>query len=291
MTIAEPPLASAGGHGSWTFEYPSSVLRVARDTLLADRLEGATPATGDVPATGLSRPYSWTWLEDDPDTVLRYGVRADGLIWWVGVPPAEDKIDRRVIAVGHDPDTGRPRVRVDLGPGLVRDAQAIGTELWLTVARRRFLAVPRDHGVEVLAVSASGAAHTMHSPASVDISQFAPPLRRPPDDQIHAHIDEVRHKFDRLESFWRSPDGATSPLSDGLTDASISAEGEWPDARVVVTLRHRRRPGLVLRRTLPLFDDGGFPIDHEYADIHLMEDLDTNYLAPADEAVDGILDT
>jgi hypothetical protein len=47
----------------------------------------------------------------------------------------------------------------------------------------------------------------------------------------------------------------------------------------------------VLRRTLPLFDDAGWPVEHQYDAIHLMEDLDTNYLAPADEAVDGVLDT
>ena len=291
VTIAEAPLAHPGGHGSWSFEYPSSVLRVARDNLLADGLEGAQLANGDVPATGRSSSYSWTWLEDDPDTVLHYGVPAGGLVWWVGAPPAEDKINRRVVAVGHDPDTGRPLVRVDLGRGLVGDVQAMGNELWVTVARRRFLAVPADHGVEVLAVSASGAAHTVHSPASIDISQFAPPLRRPPDDEIDAHVEKVRQKFDHLESFWHGQDGATSALSEGLTDPSVSVEGEWPDARVVVTMRHRRRPGLVIRRTLPLFDEGGSPIEHEYADIDLMEDLDTNYLAPADEAVDGVLDT
>ncbi len=291
VTLAEPPLAHPGGHGSWSFEYPSCVLRVARDSLLADGLDGAPAATGDTPATGHTNLYCRTWLEDDLGTVLRDGVRAGGLIWWVGAPPDGDKIDRRVIAVGHDPDTGRPRMRVDLGRGLVRDAQAVGNELWLAVARRRFLAVPADHGVEVVAVSAFGAMHTVHRPDSVDISRFAPPLRKPPDDQIHDHIDEVRHEFDHLESFWHSSDGATSPLSDGLTDASVSVEGDWPDVRIVVSMRHRRRPGLILRRTLPLFDDRGFPIDHEYAAMDLMEDLDTDYLAPADEAVDGVLDT
>jgi hypothetical protein len=291
VTMAEPPLAHPGEHGSWKIEYPSAVLRVARDSLLATALAGAVPATGDDLQTGPWSHQSWVWLEDDPDTVLRYGVRAGGLVWWVGALRTADKIDRQVIAVGHDLDTGRPRVRVDLGRGLVGDARAVGDELWLTVARRRFLAVPRDRGVEVLTVSASGAVHTVHSPDAVDISRFAPPLRRPADDEIRTHIDEVRHKFDHLESFWRGSDGVTSPLSAGLADPSVCVEGEWPNASVVITMRHPRRPGLVLRRTLPLFDDAGSPVTYEYADVDLMEDLDTNYLAPADEAVDGVLDT
>jgi hypothetical protein len=32
-------------------------------------------------------------------------------------------------------------------------------------------------------------------------------------------------------------------------------------------------------------------VDHEHADIHLTEDLDTYYLAAADDAIDGVLET
>ena len=293
VTVARPPLATPGRPGAWTFQYPSTVLRVARDRLLADGpaggLASAVPATGDVPRTG-HRGW-WTWLEDDPDRVLRHGVRAGGLVWWVGAPHGGDKINRSVVAVGHDPETGGPRVRVDLGLGLVGDAQAIGAELWLTVARRRHLAVPHDRGVDVLAVSAAGSVRTVHSAASVDISRFAPPLRRPAETDIRHHIDTVRNMFAGLASFWSDSDGTSSPLSRGLTDTSVSVEGQWPEACVVMRMRYRRRPGLVLRRTLPLFDEAGWPIDHQYADIHLTEDLETDYLAPADEAVDGVLDT
>jgi hypothetical protein len=158
------------------------------------------------------------------------------------------------------------------------------------VARRRFLKVSRDLGVDVLAVSESGAVRTIHSAESVDISHFAPALRRPPDEQIRDHIDSVRYQFDNLASFWRAPDGTTSALSDGLTDASASVEGDWPSTRLVVTMRHPKRPGLLLRRTLALFDDAGSPISDPYADIRLMEDLETNHLTPADEAVAGVLD-
>lgn len=97
--------------------------------------------------------------------------------------------------------------------------------------------------------------------------------------------------FDHLDSYWEAPDGSTSPLSRGLADPEVSVIDEWPSTRIVITMRHRKRPGLLLRRTISLFDDLGAPIRRDYADIHLMEDLDTGYLAPAEEAIDGVLDT
>lgn len=288
-TLAEPPLFHPTGHGSWAHKYPRSTVRVPRTALLAEGLANAVPATGDIPETPSLRSH--VWLVDEPDAVLRDGVRAGGLVWCAGAPVGGDKIERRAVVVGHDPATGLPLVRVDAGAGLVGDVQAVGDELWLTVARRRYLAVPRDRGVDVLAVAASGAVRTIHRADSVDVSRFAPVPHRPPPDQIREHIEDMRWRFDHLDAFWHSADGTTGPLSSGLSDPCVSVEGEWPDARLVVTLRHNRRPGLVLRRTLALFDKTGSPIDHEYADIHLMEDLDTGYLAPAAEAADGMLDT
>jgi hypothetical protein len=290
VTLAEPPVAHPEGDLSWSFAYPSVVLQVAKDALLADGLAHAVPATSDVPQTPLGRSEFW-WLEDDADLIRRYGVRAGGLIWWAGAPPRGSKINRKVMVVGHHPESGVPILRADLGLGLVRDAQPVGAELWLSVARRRCLAVPNDRGVEVLAVDPRGATRSVCRADSIDISRFAPPLRRPSDEQIRDHIDAARDEFDHLEDYWHAPDGSTSPLSDSLTDPAISVEDDWPHTRLVVTLRHQRRPGLLLRRTLPLFDERGQPVDHEDAAMLLMEDLDTGYLAPASEAVNGVLDT
>ncbi|TWP34134.1 hypothetical protein [Leekyejoonella antrihumi] len=290
VMIAKPPVAHPGGQGSWDFEYPTSVLRAERSTLLTDGLTAAVPGPAiDFEAEDL--PHAWTWLEDDPETVLRYGVRANGLVWWAGAPAAGDYINRRALAIGHDPVTGRPVVPVDLGLGLVSEVRTIGDELWLTVQRRRPLPASADHGVDVLAVSADNIVRTVQSADSIDISHFAPPLNQPPHEEIREQIDRVRRMFDHLDGYWSSEDGATSPLSAGLTDPSVTVEGDWPQTRVIVTFRHRRRPGLLLRRTLPVFDDEGLPVDHEYAGIYLMEDLDTDQVAPAADAIDGVLDT
>lgn len=290
VTLAEPPVAHRRSQ-HWGFGYPLAVLRVPKGGLLTTGLATAVPATGDRPARTHPRPSAWVWLEEDPALVLRFGEPAGELVWWAGAPYGSDKIDRSVVLVGSDPSSGHPQLRVDLGQGLVADLQPVGEELWVAIGRRRYLAVPRDRGVDVLAIAASGAVRTIYSSASIDISRFAPALNRPPEALIAEHINDIHHQFDHLDAYWRSEDGVTSPLSPELTEPAVSVQGEWPDTRLVVRMRHQNRPGLVLRRTLPLFDETGAPITHQNAVMALMEDLDTHYLAPAEEAVDGVLDT
>ena len=290
VTLAEAAVSHPGEHGSWSFEYPTSVLRVPRSSLLTHGLGDAQRTVDDAPHPSRARPSAWTWLVDDPTTVLLHGEPAGGLVWWAGTPTGSDKIDRQVVAVGHDPHSGRPAVRVDLGPGIVGDVQAVEDELWLTIARRRWLPASRDRGVDVVAVTAVGAIRTVLAADSVNISRFASDPERPPQQQIDAHVNGMRERFAHLDAFWHSDDGTTSPLSAGLHDPSVTIDGAWPETRLVVTFRHPARPGLLLRRTLHLFDDNGAPNDQQYADIHLMEQLDTGYIAPADEAKDGVLD-
>ncbi|MBE7187015.1 MAG: hypothetical protein INR67_01880 [Jatrophihabitans endophyticus] len=289
LTLAEAPRATPHRRGDgWSFSYPTRVLRVDRPDLLAGRLT-VTGDTGDgKPAT---RRGAWTWLETDPDLIRRHGVPAGGLMWWTGTPPDGDRIERLVVLVGHDATTGESMIRLELGVGIVGDLAAVGDEVWICIARRRFLAEPRDRGVDVLAVSPSGSVRTVHECNAIDVSDHAPPLLPLPAEQIQQHIDETCAQFDDLESYWRSPDGSTSPLADGLSDAAATLRGTWPDVELVIEFRHAERPGLTLRRTLALFDERGCPTDHQYAAIHLMEDLDTNYIAPAADATDGILDT
>lgn len=292
VVFAEVPVSRPEEYGAWSISYPRSIRRIAKQALLDHGVDGA--GTTPVAEGAMSAPdhqTGFSWLDTDPDLVRRYGVRAGGLIWWAGAPSDGDRINRRVVLVGHDPDDGRERRRLDLGLGLVGEVRAVGAELWLIVTRQRFLAVPRDAGVDVLAVAASGTVRTIHVANTIDVSSTAPPLADLAVDEIAEHIDRVRQQFDRLDAFWRDQDGNDRPLSDGLTDPGVDVDGDWPDVRLLITLRHTRRPGLRLRRTLPLFDESGLPIEHTDAAVHLMEDLDTGYLAPASEAMDGVLDT
>ena len=211
--------------------------------------------------------------------MLRHGVRATGLVWWAGADPEGDRINRRVLVRGHDPDTGRVVTALDAGLGLVITVRAVADELWIAIARQRFLAVPRSRGVEVVAVSRSGAVRTIYEPDSIDISVADPPLRpRPSDAEIEAAIDELRSELDQVDTH-----------VDGVRDPSVTVEGVWPETTVAVTLRHPSRPGLLLRRTYPVFDDRGHPVSHNVVD-GLMEQLGSGHIAPADEAIDGVLE-
>jgi hypothetical protein len=292
VTLARRPVAHAMGSTGWRFEYPTSTVQVDRDELFVDGLARAVAVPADKAGPGAGRSGGWSWLESDPHLVRRYGVSSGGLLWWAGAPTDGDRIDRRAIVVGHGPTAVEEVLRIDLGPGLVHSVHAVGDELWVAVARRRSLAfVPRDRGVDVLAVSPMGTVRVVHSADSIDVIASAPPLRRPASQEIEDHVRRVSRMFENLDEYWRTADGVTQPLVQGLTDPSVAVEGGWPRTRLLVTLKHPQRPGVLLRRTLPLFDDAGQPIDHEYAVIHLMEDLDTHHIAPATEAVDGVLDT
>ncbi|KYH43169.1 hypothetical protein [Branchiibius sp. NY16-3462-2] len=288
VTLSDPVVAYPRD-GGWSFGYPTRVLRTDRATLLGGELDGQLVDPSHVPDTPAYRRYAWYWL-DPWEQVQRYGVPADGLVWQAGSQPRSDTIRRRVYAVGHEPSSGDEVVRVDLGIGFVRDVQAVGDELWVAVARAQSKPTPENPGADVLVVRADGSAREVYKADTLDISQFSPNPRRPSQEEIDDAIEKVRGQFSNLGGFWTADDGSSHPLLRGLSEPSVSVEGDWPTSRVVVTFKHTSRPDLVLRRKLRIFDDEGYPVDHEYASIHLMEDLDTDHVPPAQDAVNGVLD-
>jgi hypothetical protein len=290
VVFAERPINHPAAHGGWSIEYPVSLVTLAQQDLFTTDLALVPRAAAEADELDRGRG-SWIWLETEPEVVLRSGLRCGGLVWSAGTPKDGDAINRRVVLAGHDPSDTRPVVRLDLGLGIVSAMRRVGAEVWLAVERRRFLAVPHDAGVEVLAVSTSGSVRTILAADAIDISATEPPLVRPPDVDIRAHIERVRREFDHLDAYWHDQDGGTNPLSEGLSRPTVTQPGEWPDSQLVVTFRHSIRPGLWLRRTYGLFDETGQPVDHDDAAIFLMEDLDTGCIAPSSEAVDGVLDT
>lgn len=288
VTLSDPVVAYPQ-HGGWSFGYPTRVLRADRATLLSGEFDGQRVDPSDVPDTPAYLRYAWYWL-DPWEQVQRYGVPADGLVWQAGSQPRSDAICRRVYAVGHEPSSGDEVVQVDLGIGFVRDVQAAGDELWVALARAQCKPAPENPGVDVVAVRADGSARVVYEADTLDVSQFSPHPRRPSQEEIDEAIEKVRGQFSNLGGFWTADDGSSHPLVRGLSAPSVSVEGDWPDSHVVVTFKHTSRPDLVLRRQLRIFDDEGYPVEHEYASIHLMEDLDTYHVPPAEDAVNGVLD-
>ena len=191
VIFAERPVPHRDAYG-WLIEYPTSQLRTSRAELLAGVLTGSpSPRPGWPPYFAPDEvdldsvdddSVRWAWLESKVRTVMRHGVRAAGLVWWVGADPEGDRINRHILVRGHDPDTGRVVTALDAGLGLARTARAVADELWIVIARQRFLAVPRSRGVEVVAVSRSGAIRTVYEPDSIDISVTEPSLGRRPSD-------------------------------------------------------------------------------------------------------------
>ncbi len=111
-----------------------------------------------------------------------------------------------------------------------------------------------------------------------------------PADQRQAAIDAVTAEFMNLDTYWTAPTGATTPLSDDLDDSRIDVIGEWPTTLVEVSFTYPHYPEGRLRRTYRVFDDAGRVKPPQFAAIHLMEDLDTRDLPPADHAHNTILD-
>jgi hypothetical protein len=305
LVFSERPVSHDRSDGSGSMEYPTSEQRISRTRLLAGDLSGAvTPrrrwgphddhdrGRGKYDEAGAGTELHPVWLERDPELVLRYGVRAAGLVWWVGSDPSGDQVSRHVLVRGHDSRSGDVVVALDTGLGFgFGFARAVGDEVWIAIARQRMIHDREARGVEVIAVCGDGSWRQVYAPDSIDISITDPvPDPRPPQAEIDTAVRALRSRFDHLAAYWRGSDGVARPLTNGLREPGVSVEGEWPRTKIVVTLRHESRPGLLLRRTHRVFDDYGRRAGYIDPAIDLMEDLDTDYLPPADEAVDGVLD-
>ncbi len=101
--------------------------------------------------------------------------------------------------------------------------------------------------------------------------------------------NKIRAINGSLQTYWNGSAGVR-PQAGGLTDATTTLDGPWPDTHLQWTFRWAARPGLILRRRVRLYDELGRPAPLEYAAIHLMEDLETGAVPPSSEACDGILD-
>lgn len=108
--------------------------------------------------------------------------------------------------------------------------------------------------------------------------------------QAASAVDGIAGQFADMEAYWRAANGESFPIADGVTDARVDVEGQWPETLVRVSFRHPYYPGGRLRRSLRVFDEAGRIVIHEYAGIHLMEDVDTNDLPDVRRAHGGVLE-
>ncbi len=194
---------------------------------------------------------------------------ADGSAAGLAYGPA---VVRFVPVDGGEPWPAGP---ADLGHGVL--AAAGGGQVWLGNPGDGTLvaAAPGDAGLRELRISLDCRPWmpSPQLPAGFDSDQFE-----------QAQLDRLRGAF--LEG-WLTSEGGTRPFIGGVTFGVIELRGEFPDRAVVALFRAGDRPGIQFGRRWRLYDELGNPVDHQYADIHLMEDIESSGggLPPAGDCV------
>lgn len=109
----------------------------------------------------------------------------------------------------------------------------------------------------------------------IDLNPYLP-VASPPED-VDLSVYESR-SLERLRSGllggWEGDDGTTRPLINGIDFVSVDLMGTFPETHVVASFRSEDRPGITFARKWHLYDELGNSVDHEYAEIYLMEDVE-----------------
>jgi hypothetical protein len=173
---------------------------------------------------------------------------------------------------GGEPWTSGP---AELGRGAL--ARAWGGEVWLA-----------DPGGSILVAAAPGRSGVRQLRISLDCRPWMP---RP---QLPAGLDAQQFEHEQLDRLrgaflggWHTSEDESTPFIEGVTFDAIDLRGEFPDAVIVALFHAADRPGVQFGRRWRLYDELGNPVDHEYADIHLMEDVESagGGLPPTDRCV------
>lgn len=271
---------SLGTSTTWDLEVDTAWLRLAADqdvpaglSLVDHACSAPPPADGQVWWHRLPRERDLSEGEDGEPVPPH--ARTAGLDWFAGEDPESVALPGQVFAVAYETGTTRERWRVPLGPGEVVATAASGEQLWVAVQQPPNGPYRPAGPVGVLRVDAgTGRVETVVAPGGVDITTLAWPLDQRPVDEAD-YTAYWQHHLQGLDAYWTDQDGHVGPLSAGVSGARVDVVGVWPGTTLDVTFAWSRRPGVRLRRTLALYDDLGRPEEPLYADIHIMEDLDT----------------
>jgi hypothetical protein len=145
-------------------------------------------------------------------------------------------------------------------------ARAWGGEIWLA-----------DPGASTLVAAAPGRSGVRELRISLDCRPW---MLRP---QLPAGLDPQQFERDQLDRLrgaflggWRTSQGGTRPFIAGVTFDVIELRGQFPEGVIVALFHAADRPGIQFGRRWRLYDELGNPVDHKYADIHLMEDVESS---------------
>lgn len=117
----------------------------------------------------------------------------------------------------------------------------------------------------------------------VDLADFVPEATAPDNLDVgefeSTQLDHLRGAF---SGGGQSETGERRPFSDGVDFDSVEIVGGFPHTQVVALFHAADRPGVQFGRRWRLYDDLGNPEPLEYADIHLMEEIEAaGYGLPA----------
>jgi hypothetical protein len=291
----DDPLVKRVGIGGYlAYERPSSLLAVNDDG--AVRRLGRVDDSEELVADGrrawllgndrrdraTARPID---LGDGPGGVLELdvdeavavvaghvvGVEHDRRLPWEREPGAAWR--RGTTLAVHALRGGAPRRVVDL-PRVGTDSPVIdGTSVWFA----------REDGTGLVAVDV-GTAGVREVGVRVDCRPLLAPLHVP----AGVDLDEFeRSQAEALRAGLISPlvsdDGEHQrPVIRGVTVDSVELEGRFPTTSVVARFRADSHPGVGFGRRWRLYDELGEPIELEFADIELVEDVEAaGYGLPA----------
>lgn len=103
-------------------------------------------------------------------------------------------------------------------------------------------------------------------------------------------ISAMSSQFKNAATYWTTETGQSSPLSQDMSQIRMEIKGTWPLVTICVSFCHPYFAGGRMQRSIEVFDAAGRIRFNQYADIHLMEDLDTLNLPDKSAAHDGILE-
>jgi hypothetical protein len=172
----------------------------------------------------------------------------------------EGAVVRFVPVDGGDPREAEP---ADLTPDTT--VWTGGGEVWFG-----------NPGTSTLAVAAPGTSSLRELRIGIDCRPWMP------QPQLPAGFDVDRFEqsqLDRLrESFlggWHTEDGDMRPFIEGVSFDTVELRGHFPGRQIVALFHAQDRPGIQFGRHWWLYDELGNPVEHEYADIGLMEDIES----------------
>jgi len=132
-----------------------------------------------------------------------------------------------------------------------------------------------EEGSGLIAVSPSNAA-SRRIEVDIDCRPWMPEPEAPKGLDLQAHEREQLEFFQSaLFGGWTVEESVTRPFITGVTFDSVQLREAFPDSQIVAPFHSDDRPGIQFGRRWRIYDELGNLSDLQYAEIHLLEDVES----------------